>query len=272
MKKPSKAKTILFVLLCLPFCGAWTAATADETPCDVIYGGTEIYTLSTYATAPIRYTEKTVTMDTSLDHGIADYTVEDLAMTGACGAVAGATALALYDTVCPQLIPNWDARNGDGSYKTFSYTYVKPVATELNTLMGGPGVTEDGFKQGLTSYVTGKGYTCNLTSVSPGGVFDYELYKAKIAAGYPVALLMPPCVLYSITPMTSTVDFLNSTQVSDNHIMIAYGTYSVTYKTARGTEVHTFLKVASGLDGHHLTMYGVHLDQLTAVYSIEISA
>lgn len=266
MNKINKIGAILLFALCLPFCGGWTVAT-DSTP---RYVGGEL--LSTYASETVTYVSKRVIADISTTNNTPEYSAVS-GMQNGCGAVAGSIIVGFYDKYYANLIPDWNSYYSTGKYRTQDRVYVPNLMNELYTLMqtnvDAPGVSESEFKNGLKSYVNGKGYGLNYVSLGQGNSFDYNAFKAAVANNEVTALFIQPSNVYNIDTYDSR-DIITSTNISGNHIMVAYGYYEVEYNLGNGTRVDKYLRVSTGMAEASMMYYKVG-SYLDAAYVVKIN-
>lgn len=263
-----KSKRILSVLaatLCVFMLGGWTS------PPEVRYGDPELVSL--LAATNIYYTEKVIAEDLTTTNGVPEYRpVGD--MTNACGAAAGTTAIGFYDKYYANLIPGWDSFYSNGKYKSQNATYVNPIMQNLyvamRTNVDGPGVTEAEFKSGLSSYVTGKGYSLQYNSITPGGNFNYTAFKAAVNSNKITALFVKPGNVYNITP-SNGYDVVSSVAVTESHIMIAYGYTQINYYNGNTVRTDTYVKVATGKSGINMAYYKIDNSLLDAAYILQIN-
>ena len=262
-----RIKAILFVLLCVPFCGAWTVAAEEP---ETRYTGGEL--ISTYATETISYVSKEIEEITTANNAPSYHSIDD--MTNGCGAVAGATVVGFYDKYYNNLITGWDSYYSTGRYKAQEYTYVsallKDLYARMKTNQVQPGVSENDFKDGLKSYINSKGYNINYSSLGKGNGFDYNAFKSAIKNNEVTALFVQPSNIYLLSYSSSgNKDTVASSTISGNHIMVAYGYYEVKYTLTNGTRTDKYLMVSTGyVTGLALYKVGSYID---AAYVVKIS-
>lgn len=267
MKKINRIKTIALIMLCLPFCGGWTSAPTEQL--DRYVGGELI---STYATETISYVSKQVVEDISTTNGMPQYkAIGDF--QNACGAVAGSAIIAFYDKYYENLIPNWASYYSTGTYKMQDRVYVQALMQDLyirmQTNVVAPGVSESEFKTGLKSYVSDHGYNVEYISLGTGNNFDYSAFKTAVKNNEPTALFVKSSNLYICVPAEKQ-DNIYTSNISGNHIMVAYGYYEVKYTLSNGTRTDKYLRVATGLAGDSTAYYkiGSYID---AAYKVKIN-
>ncbi len=258
MLKHKRLKTVGFLALCLPLCGAWTAAPAEAAE-EVYYTGVDV--VSTYASSvtstEILFTSKTIVEDTNTPNNAPRYSSYNLA--NACGAVAGSIAVGYYDKYYTNMIAGWDSYFSTGSYRSMNETYIKPLQENLYAKMkiSEQGVTESNFKSGLDTYISGQGYSVTYEEIGNKSTFNYDKFKSSIDNSEITALFVYPSNIYTLSEGNKK-DTLVATYVSSNHIMIAFGYYEVKYTLSTGgTRTDKYLKVSSGLLGQELALYKV---------------
>lgn len=268
MKKTNRIKTIALVMLCLPFCGGWTSAPNNQP--DNRYVGGEL--ISTYASETISYVSKEVVSDITTANGTPRYSAVG-GMQNGCGAVAGAMIVGFYDKYYENLIPDWDSYYSTGRYKGQNGTTVQTLLFDLydrmQTNVVAPGVSESEFKNGLKSYVTDHGYNLEYTSLGVGNSFNYNAFKTAVANNEPAVLLVQSSNLYFYQTINNE-DVITTSNISGNHIMVAYGYYEVRYTLSNGTRTDKYLYVATGFSGSSAAFYkiGSYVD---AAYKVTIN-
>lgn len=270
MKKAIKLLALPILVITLLVGGAWTAQ--DET--DTRYADAPL--LATYASETINYATKEIVDNKTTDGGVPQFT-QMSGLTNACGAVAGTEIVAFYDKYYPELIPGWVSYyTANGKYRPADKTYVPAVMNELYTLMrtnvDDVGVSETDFKNGLKSYVNGKGYSLNYQSVVSSGKLNYSTCKSAIDSNRVIALFVSAGDVYSITTGAST-DTITPTNISGNHIMVAYGYQQIKYYNAAGTvfRTDTYLMVVTGRTAPQMALYKINATNLLSAYIINIS-
>ncbi|MDE6618668.1 MAG: hypothetical protein K2K13_06560 [Clostridiales bacterium] len=270
MNKTNRIKTCALLLLCLPFCGGWTSAPNNQTD-DDRYVGVEL--IATYASSEtISYVSKQVVEDITTANGTPRYFAVS-GMQNGCGAVAGGIIVGFYDKYYGNLIPNWDSYYSTGRYKGQDGTYVQTLLFDLynrmQTNVVAPGVSQDEFKNGLQSYVVDQGYNLQYTSLGTGNNFNYSTFKTAISNNEATVLFVQPSNLYSLQTVGGE-DHLISSNLSGNHVMVAYGYYEVKYTLSNGTRTDKYLYVATGLSGSSTAFYKVG-SYVDAAYKVTIN-
>lgn len=261
-----RIRAVLFVLLCLPFCGAWTVAAEQQ---ETRYTGGEL--ISTCASETISYISKEIVEDIATANNVPSYhSIGD--MTNGCGAVAGATVVGFYDKYYSNLIAGWDSYYSTGKYRIQDTIYVPALLQDLYTRMKTnqlqPGVSESDFKNGLKSYVNNQGNNINYSSLGSGNNFDYNAFKTAVRNNQLTALLVQPSNIYGFSS-SENQDTVSSSSISGNHIMVAYGYYEVKYILSSGTRTDKYLRVSTGLTtGSALYKIGSYVN---AAYIVKVS-
>lgn len=266
MNKLNRIKTIALLLLCLPFCGGWTTAPAQENR----YVGGEL--ISTYAEETISYISKEVVTDITTANSTPRYFAVS-GMQNGCGAVAGGIIVGFYDKYYDNLIPNWTSAYSTGLYKGQNGTYVHDLLFDLynrmQTNVVAEGVSESEFKNGLKSYVVDHGYNLEYISLGTGNNFNYTAFKTAVRNNQPTVLFVRPSTLYYYQTINNE-DVITTSNISGNHIMVAYGYYEVKYTLSNGTRTDKYLYVATGLSGTSAAFYKVG-SYIDAAYHVKIN-
>ena len=256
MNKTNRIKTIALLLLCLPFCGGWTSAHAVAEQSDRYVGGELI---GTYASETISYVSKQVVENISTANDTPEYKAVS-GMQNGCGAVAGGIVVGFYDKYYANLIPDWDSYYASGTYRIQNGTYVHELLFDLydrmQTNVVAEGVSESEFKDGLKSYVVDHGYNIQYTSLGTGNSFNYSTFKTAVNNNQPTVLFVQPSNIYILSERENQ-DFITSSNISGNHIMVAYGYYEVKYTLSNGTRTDKYLLVATGLSGTSMAFYKI---------------
>ena len=258
MNKKFRISLILSLALAsLPACGAWTdgqatvdrddAYIAEVTDADQVryIGGQPI---GLYATEQINYVSKVIVEDIYTDGDAPEYYDNSADMTNSCGAVSGSIAVGFYDKYYSNMIPDWDSYYPSGIYRKQDSEHVGALKRDLyarmQTNVYGDGVTEDDFKNGLSSYINERGYNVSYSSVGSKGSFNYNLFKEAIRNNQVTVLFTQPSNVYRIG-ILSNADVVSSTYISGNHIMVAFGYYEVKYIMNGGTRHEIYLRVCT---------------------------
>ena len=267
MNKISRIKTIALILLCLPFCGGWTKATDNQS--DRYVGGELI---ATFSEETISYVSKQVVEDITTTNGVPEYTpVGDL--QNACGAVAGSTIVGFYDKYYDNLIPDWASCYSTGKYRIQDRVNVPALMQDLYTRMQtnvvAPGVSESEFKNGLKGYVNARGYNLQYISLGTGNNFNYSTFKTAVKNNEPTVLFVRPSTLYYYQTINDE-DVITTSNISGNHIMVAYGYFEIKYTLRNGTRTDKYLYVATGLAGNLTALYKIG-SYVVAAYQVKIN-
>lgn len=270
MNKTNKIKTIALLLLCLPFCGGWTIAHATAEQSDRYVGGELIATYASSET--ISYVSKQIVENISTANNTPLYNAVS-GMQNGCGAVAGAIIVGFYDKYYANLIPDWDSYYSSGMYRIQNGTYVQTLLFDLydrmQTNVVAEGVSENEFKNGLKSYVVDHGYNLEYTSLGTGNNFNYSTFKTGVNNNQPTVLFVQPSNIYSLQTINGE-DVLTFSNISGNHIMVAYGYYEVKYTLSNGTRTDKYLRVATGFSGSSVALYKVG-SYVNAAYKVTIN-
>lgn len=268
INKVNKIKTIALLALCVPFCCGWTAVPNSQ---EDRYVGGEL--IATCADETISYVSKQVIEDISTTKGTPKYSAVS-GMQNGCGAVAGAIIVGFYDKYYSNLIPGWDSYYSTGAYRLQNGTYVQELLFDLynrmQTNVVAPGTSESEFKDGLKSYVVDHGYSLDYISLGSGNNFNYNTFKTAIKNNQPAVLFVRPSTLY-VWSAEENKDVIYTSNISGNHIMVAYGYYEVKYTLGNGTRTDKYLHVATGLSGAVATAYYKIGSYVDAAYQVKIS-
>lgn len=269
MKKTRKLLILPVLMSLLLVFGAWTPLIETETR----YADSPA--LSTYASEIVNYTNRVVVEQNTTDGHAPMYTPLN-GMTNACGPVAGAEIVAFYDKYYPELIPGWvPYYTSNGRYRFSDSTYVPALMNELYTLMrtnvDDVGVSETDFKNGLKSYINGKGFSVSYQDVKAGNYLNYSACKAAIDSNKVIVLFAKAGDIYSISS-GSGYDTIVPTNIAGAHIMVAYGYIQIQYYDASGVfRTDTYLDVATGLISPTIAYYKINPHKLNAAYIVNVS-
>lgn len=266
MKKIKNLIYSALVVLSLSIFGAWAPLGVAST--ETRYADAQFYSL--YARETITFDNKEMDAKTNF---APQYTIIS-GLTNACGAVAGTEVIGYYDKYYPNMIPNWESfYAASGKYRLQDQVYIPSVMTDLYTLMntnvGGAGVSESDFVNGLKKYITGKGYGVNMQNVG-GATIDFSACKTAINNNKVIALLSDATDVYNLTE-GATQDTVNSITISDAHIMIASGYKEVKYyKSGSLFRTDRYLVVSSGSQSLGLVYYKINNPKLDSAYIVNI--
>ena len=241
---------IFIVMLAMLSCG-FVSKPAEKRYCDTYYTNTGITERVTVTKTFASYTVSEYYFDRCLP----DY--EELTQANACAPRAGSIVMCYYDYTCPDLIPNFTV----GYYYEGVYYYrgqsnaVEDVKEELYDLMGtnvgGAGTTASGFLNGLSTYVTGKGYNFSYTQLSVAN--PITTFQPYFVLEQPIALFISGYRFYPYLCIEqiddNTLSFYGKNS-PNGHVCVAYGHATYNYVDANGnTTLEKFLIVSFG-DGY----------------------
>lgn len=267
MKKIKNLFYSALVVLSLGILGAWAPIGVIST--EDRYADAQFYSVCATETITFDNKEKDERVNFAPQYTIIS------GLTNACGAVAGTEVIGYYDKYYPNMIPDWESfYAATGKYRLQDKVYIPSVMTELYTLMntnvGGDGVSESDFVNGLKQYITGKGYGVNMQNVVSGTNVDYTACKTAINNNKVIALLSEPTDVYSISEGT-TQDTIVSASISDLHIMIASGYREIKYyKNGALFRTDRYLIVSSGSKALGLVNYNINNNKLNSAYIVSI--
>ncbi len=241
------------------------AASADDVRREIRYKDDFSGATRASASETVNFATKTDTT-TQVNSSFPQYYNTNTALSNTCANVAGAMILGYYDRYF-DVIPNFTPgklRNGNYNYYAMSNNSA-PVQNAINALytaMGtnspSAGTTQTQYKNGLKSYINGKGRQVTFTSVKTGTTLDPTKVTAAFSAGKPITLFVSGYNFCSIQAGTNSYT-INKTTYSGTHIMIAYGIRTIKYYNASGVNFRTdtFLLVSSGLSSPKSGLYFV---------------
>lgn len=230
---------------------------------------------------------ETITFSTKDDNELAIYgAVPKYSFVGTnlntCANVAGGILLGYYDKDYNELIPNFEAVRiiRDKIIFADQTSAVQDVLDELYELMetnvGGPGTTVEGFKTGLREYVEDQGRNITYNSLVSSEELDIDDYKDAINNEKPVALFVSKYTMIALTGIDTVgnSDEYTMLHYGGAHVLIGYGIREIEYYNQDGSlkEKVTLLKVATGysidplvyviiddrmqiIDGYEVTIY-----------------
>ena len=268
MKKIKSFFPLALVVLSLSMLGAWAPIGVSST--EVRYADAQIYSL---------YATETVTFDSKEKDVKVNFAPQYKALSGltnACGAVAGTEVIGYYDKYYPNMIPGWESfYAASGKYRLQDSVYIPSVMNELFTLMktnvGGAGVSESDFTNGLTTYIKNRGYGVNMQTVLNGSTVNYAACKSAIDSNKVIALLSSATDVYSVSE-GATQDTIVSASISDSHIMIASGYLEIKYyKNGSLFRTDRYLIVSSGSQNLGTVYYKLNNHKLVNAYIVNIT-
>lgn len=171
-----------------------------------------------------------------------------------CSPTAGGIVMGYYDIFKPNLIPNYESAiyyNGvyyyDGQCGTV-YNTISEIYNLMGTNVGGDGTTLSGFKNGLSNYVSGKGYSLQYESVMQNGL-NVNSLKTKLTDGKPVVLFIKGFTFTSFNSslITATSEEYYGKTSGNRHTCVAYGYRTVSYyRNGRAFRSDTYMLVSFG--------------------------
>lgn len=184
-------------------------------------------------------------------------------LSNPCAAVAGANIIAYYDRWYANLIPNYTPGmmntlpNGTQVYAYFPDLGTQATSTLMSTLyqlMGSSatnGTTANQFRNGMQSYVSGKGLSISYESCYQSATM-VNLSKIRQAVqNNKVGLVM--CSAYNFVYHilgTTTGATISKTNSNRGHMMLVYGYVEYTYyNDGVAFRSDTFLYASSGYQG-----------------------
>lgn len=170
--------------------------------------------------------------------------------TSGCAAVAGGNLIGYYDRFYEDLIPNHTAGMSNGDLFIYYYQdeYVNSMISTLYAEMNGSadGITEADFKSGMKKYCSGKGLSCDFTSLKSGSSLSYNSVKNCINDGYPLVLFLNTYTVCSIFEQETFGEIFYEIH-SGNHVMPGFGYTNVTYTLNDGSKSeYKFINVSTG--------------------------
>lgn len=267
-KKIFLATAILLIFVAVFGVGASAYASVAETR----YADAPVR--SPYASEIINYTSKEVTEE-NYTFGRCPMFTGTSDLDNACGAIAGAEIVAFYDRYFPELIPDWTPYfNSNLNYRWQDDVVIPALIHELYTLMrtnvDDVGVSRTDFLNGLTSYVTGKGYQINYQSVKSGNSLNYQQCKNAIDNNKVIVLFVNPTTVYTLTEANG-YDALAPKNITGAHIMLAFGYLQIKYYNANGLfRTDTSLCIATGRDDFPLVFYKIDSTTTNYAYIVNV--
>ncbi len=258
-------------------CDIQTSAPISEESLDLLREDAFFYQTDTnanleYKTVRIEYVSRSYDVK-SLCHGAPVFF--NVGWTGGCAAVAGGNLIGYYDRFYEDLIPNHAA--GISYQDLFIYNYADDYVDEsISTLyayMGGSaaGISEDGFKSGMKRYCSGKGLSCDFTSLKSGGKLSYDLVKSCINGGNPLALFLNSYTICSTYEKDTYAEI--SYQISKgNHVMPGFGYRNVTYTNSDGsTSDYKYINVTTGWNNPREAYFNIeYCTNIVSAYKVNI--
>lgn len=199
-------------------------------------------------------------------------------LENACGPIGGGIIVGYYDKYFENLIPDYTTYyTATGKYRPQDSTYVPAMLQEMYTAMQtnvvAPGVSAAECRDGLKSYVEGKGYSISYTAVKPyNGSFSHSVYQNAINNGQPVLLFCDSVELLSADTGDTQDEFITS-QISSDHIIVGFGYRLIKYYDANNNNFRTdtYLKVASGWNPNKMGYIKINDESwLDSAYAVDI--
>lgn len=194
-----------------------------------------------------------------------------------CVCVAGANVIQYYDRNYPNLIANYTPGMGLGT----RYMYATPgsqttaLVGQLYSAMGtnttGSGTTVSQFRNGMTSYVTGAGYSISYTSLMSGTSFNYQAAKTQLESSRPL-VIFTEAVDVTVISTGSGSDSVTDYHGAGRHAMAVFGYNEITYTMSDGSVRNVnYLLVAPGLESISAGYYNVSTGGIEDALAIVIS-
>ncbi len=182
----------------------------------------------------------------------------DSSMQNVCGPMAGTNIVVFYDRYYPNLIPNFEPGMTFASGIYEYYPDLSPDATDnvisslyslMNVAQVG-GTTSANFKNGLRSFVQGKGYSCSYSSMYQSATNVNLTTLANAINQGKVGMLM--CSTYNfVYAIDMDVEggeaLIGKVNSPNAHMMMVYGYKTLAfYKQGAHVCTKTFLYACSG--------------------------
>lgn len=209
---------------------------------------------SYYITEQISYSSK-ADDEVVISQGMPKY-YDVSGKTNACSVISGATVLGFYDINFESLIPDFNPlRIIMGKYLYSAQNdkvqaVIDTLYTNMGTNVGGVGTTFNGFKQGLSKYLSEKGRNISYSDTVSWGNFNYNNAKNFISQSVPLVCFIAGFNLIDIQTFEElpNMDKYLVSFYSGSHTSVVYGVRSIKYYNANGQLIRAdnFLKVATG--------------------------
>lgn len=271
MKKITCLVVTIVLVVGVAIFGAWAPRAEAESEEELRYADAQA--IATIANEDIYYTSREITMkDTD---GGAPFFYPIAGIKNACGAVAGAEIVTFYDKYYENLIENWYPCYSSGDYRLQSSTYIDPIIYELYDLMkineDGHGVTETNFKAGLSKYFNNHGYSLSYQNAKSGSGLNYNTCVSAVNANKVIVLFTTAGPIYDVS-QHSGYDTWIETNITANHIMVAFGYLQVKYYNGSGTvRTETFVRLVTGLDNPVMAYYKINPTNLVSAYVVNVA-
>ncbi len=272
IKKILSKKTTVFALVGVLWIGQGVAfgkpaatASAEEAPKEIVYCDDTVYGNDSYAGEGVHinanYTidADELVIDTRVAHPSApSFGNANPNLTNTCGPVAGTNIVVFYDQWHTNLVPNYEPGMmvSSGYYRYFpdvgntaTTNVISSLYSTMNVATVG-GTTSANFKSGMSSFVSGRGYTFSYYSMHQNATtVNLSTLATAINQGK-IGMVM--CSQYNFVDMVELIEENNYVAVSKMqsttaHMMMVYG-YDIMsfYKAGNLVCTKTFLHVSSG--------------------------
>ena len=270
MTKTKGFLIIAILLACVSVFGAWTGNAPATT--ETRYADAPL--LSTYANETISYTRKEIVAE-NYTEGDCPFYYSPSDLTNACGAVAGAEIVAFYDKYFPNLIPDWMSYyTSNGNYRRQDATIVpaliRDMYTRMRTNVDDVGVSRTDFLNGLTSYISNKGYEVTYQDVMTASKINFEKCRNAIDNNQVVAIFAKPTSVYELS-YGSNSDTIIPIKIASAHIMVAFGYLQIKYYNNSGLfRTDSYLMAAMGKSDYTCVLYKMNSSDTEAAYIVNV--
>jgi len=148
-----------------------------------------------------------------------------------CANIAGAVIIMYNDIHKTNLIPNFSPLV-NGSYPSTQPQQYTDLIVTFNSLMNtkeGTGTTLNNFRNGLQSYINGRGYNVNYRSVMSGSSLNINAYKAEVMSARAVALCLQKYNAINYLLQGTGYDLISVNKSNTGHAMVGYGARDIDY-------------------------------------------
>ena len=188
---------------------------------------------------------------------VPSYNNGDSGTTNYCAPATGCNIIGFYDRFYPNLIPNFEPGMtvGSGEYMYFpdvGFSQIddtfEDLCDRMDVNVGGPGTSEQDFRDGLKEYVEAHGYHLSYSSI-----YNDPTSVNLTALGYAgqtnrVSVLFLSSYNY-VESIEETDGGLQITKYNSNnaHVMMAYGLIKIRYYNGNSVfRTDTYLQVVGG--------------------------
>lgn len=195
--------------------------------------------------------------------------------TSGCAAVAGGNLIGYYDRFYEDLIPNHEAGTAYGDLFIYNYEdeYVNSMISTLYAEMNGSadGITEANFKSGMKKYCSGKGLSCDFTSLKSGSTINYNSVKNCINSGYPLVLFLNTYNICTLLEQQTLSQMFYEIH-SGNHVMPGFGYTDVTYTLSDGSKSeYKFINVSTGWSDPRSAYFNIeYCTNIVSAYKVDV--